>query len=116
MIHRTRCHLLLCIVHYRVNLALMKITNNPDVDLYSRRYPDAAGHLRRWRRKVLVAQWRTPHDVPPQIRRIGNRRLIFNISKNRYRLIAGVNYQLGTVRVLFFGTHAEYIKANREEV
>ena len=94
----------------------MKITNSPDVDRYTRRYPDAANHLRRWKRKVLDAQWRTPHDVPPQIRRVGNRRLIFNISKNRYRLIATVNYQLGTVRVRFFGTHAEYNEVNHREV
>ena len=50
------------------------------------------------------------------VRRIRNRRLIFNIKGNDYRVVAVVNYELGTLRIRFWGTHAEYDEIEAEEV
>ena len=89
----------------------MNIADDKKVDRFVRRHRDAATHIKRWKEKVLKARWNTPHEVPTQssgIRRIGNRRLIFNISKNKYRLVAEVDYTAGTLKVLFIGTHASY--------
>lgn len=97
----------------------MKIANYKVAERFARRHPDSANYLRQWRRKVLNAQWRTPHDVPTQssgIRRIGNRRLIFNIARNRYRLVAEVDYEAGALRILFIGRHASYDKIRAREV
>lgn len=35
-------------------------------------------------------------------------RVVFNISRNNYRLIVRVNYRAGVVEIRWFGTHAEY--------
>jgi mRNA interferase HigB len=56
------------------------------------------------------ANWRTPAEmkiVYPNADLVG-RRTVFNISGNKYRLIARVNYQTQRVFVLYILTHAEY--------
>ena len=65
------------------------------------------------------ARWSTPHDAQREmsgVTPIGGRRLIFNIKGNNYRLVALVNYQLGTVKIRFFGSHAEYDDIEATEV
>jgi mRNA interferase HigB len=41
---------------------------------------------------------------------------VFDIGGNRYRLIVRINFAAGVVRVLWFGTHADYDKIKVEEV
>jgi mRNA interferase HigB len=42
--------------------------------------------------------------------------VVFNIAGNKFRLIAGVNYDAGIVFIKFIGTHAEYDKVDAEKV
>lgn len=44
------------------------------------------------------------------------RRVVFNIKANDYRLIALVEYKNGVVMIRFFGSHEEYDKVNAETV
>lgn len=46
-----------------------------------------------------------------------NRRVVFNLKGNDYRLIVAVAYNVGFVYVKFVGTHAEYdaVDANTVE-
>ena len=97
----------------------MDIVNVEVVDRFARRHRDVAQRLEDWKEQVTNARWSTPHDAEREMsgaRRIGNRRLIFNIKGNNYRLVASVNYQLGTVRVRFLGTHAAYDDIRAREV
>ena len=101
------------------SLALVRITNISEVEKFARHHSDAAKHIRRWRDRVLDARWESPHDLDREmtgVRRIRNRRLIFKIKGNDYRVVAVVNYELGTLRIRFWGTHAEYDKIEAEEV
>lgn len=45
-----------------------------------------------------------------------NRRVVFNIKGNDYRLIVAVAYKLSVVYIKFIGTHAEYDKIDAETV
>lgn len=45
-----------------------------------------------------------------------NRRVVFNIKGNDYRLIVSIAYRLGIVYIKFIGTHAEYDKIDAETV
>ena len=79
-------------------------------------HADAAGALAAWRRTVLAAEWPNPAALrqtygsadPAVAVASGRRVVVFNIRGNRYRLVAGVDYQLGIVNVLRVMTHQEY--------
>lgn len=39
---------------------------------------------------------------------LGGGRVVFNISGNKYRLVARINYAAAVVDIRFFGTHRDY--------
>lgn len=45
-----------------------------------------------------------------------NRRVVFNIKSNDYRLIVAVAYRFGAVYIKFIGTHADYDAIDAETV
>lgn len=45
-----------------------------------------------------------------------NRRVVFNVKGNEYRLIVAVAYKIGVVYVKFVGTHAQYDAIDAETV
>jgi len=45
-----------------------------------------------------------------------NRRVVFNIKGNDYRLIVSVAHRFGAVYIKFIGTHAQYDAINAETI
>lgn len=83
------------------------------------RYPDAEHYLRTWYRDAKMSDWKSPNDI----RRVyatasvvGNKRVVFNIRGNNYRLVAAVNFGLKIVYIRFIGTHKEYDKIDAATV
>ena len=73
--------------------------------------PRAEQPLKAWYVIAAKADWSSPTDVKMAYGNasiVGNDRVVFNISGNRYRLIVRFDYthRIGFVR--FVGTHAEY--------
>ena len=86
---------------------------------FSDRHSQAKSGLDAWYHEVKRIAWRSPSDVGrlyPKARIVGKDRVIFNIAKNRYRLVVKVNYATGTVFIRFVGTHKKYDRINVEEV
>ncbi|GAB4247945.1 MAG: type II toxin-antitoxin system HigB family toxin [Ekhidna sp.] len=82
-------------------------------------HPETETGLKVWIQKVKKANWEKPNDVLETFthaRPIGNSRVVFNISKNDYRLVVQVNYERQSVFICFIGTHAEYDKVDAETV
>lgn len=78
---------------------------------YWEAHPDAEPHLLAWVAEARAAEWQTPHDVKQQFHNasvIGNRRIVFNIRGNHYRLIVACAFRFGALYVKFVGTHAQY--------
>jgi mRNA interferase HigB len=76
------------------------------------KHPDARASLESWYAVVRKANWKTPAELKriyPSADFVG-RRTVFNISGNKYRLIARVNFQTQRIFVLYILTHAEYDK------
>jgi mRNA interferase HigB len=76
-------------------------------------YPDAEQPLKYWFEKIKNAEYQNPNEVimdNPKSDTIGNGRIIFNITHNKYRLIALFRYKIQTVYIRFIGTHKEYDK------
>jgi mRNA interferase HigB len=64
--------------------------------------------------------WKQPGDIKGQFRNasiLKNRRVVFNIKGNDYRLVVAVAYRFGAVYIKFVGTHEQYdaIDANTVE-
>ena len=84
-----------------------------------KKYPDALEPLSAWIAVVSRAQWSQPADVKAQYQNasiLKNRRAVFNIKGNDYRLIVAVAYQLGIVYIKFVGTHKQYDAVDAETV
>lgn len=83
------------------------------------RYPDAEQPLKAWYAEATTATWTQPADIKAQYRSpsvLKNRRVVFNIKGNDYRLIVAVAYKLQVVYVKFVGTHKEYDALDAETI
>ncbi|MFW8564842.1 type II toxin-antitoxin system HigB family toxin [Orrella sp. 11846] len=83
------------------------------------RHPAAEQPLKSWYKEALAANWEQPADIKAQYRNasiLKNRRVVFNIKGNDYRLIVAVAYRLQVVYVKFVGTHKEYDAIDAETV
>jgi mRNA interferase HigB len=73
--------------------------------------PNSEQHLKAWVDEVKQAQWLQPADIKGKYRSasvLKNRRIVFNIKGNDYRLIVAVAYKFGAVYIKFIGTHQQY--------
>lgn len=83
------------------------------------RYPDTENPLRAWYAEATKATWTQPSDIKAQFRSasvLKNRRVVFNIKGNDYRLIVAISYKLEIVYVKFIGTHEEYDEVDAETI
>ncbi|CCN22792.1 type II toxin-antitoxin system HigB family toxin [Bordetella bronchiseptica] len=81
--------------------------------------PAAEQPLKAWVDEASKARWAQPADIKAQYRSasiLKNRRVVFNIKGNDYRLIVAVAFKLGIVYVKFVGTHVEYDRVDAETV
>lgn len=81
--------------------------------------PDAEQPLKSWVDEVKKAAWNQPADIKDQYRNasiLENRRVVFNIKGNDYRLVVSVAYRYQAVHVKFIGTHADYDAIDAETV
>ena len=80
---------------------------------------DAEQPLKAWFAEATPAKWKSPSDIKAKYGSasfVADRRVIFNICGNKYRLVVHVNYEIGVVLVKFVGTHAEYDQINAATV
>lgn len=83
------------------------------------KHPDAEQALKSWADEARKATWEQPSEIKAQFRSASipkNRRVVFNIKSNDYRLVVSVAYQFQAVYVKFIGTHKEYDAIDAETV
>ena len=83
------------------------------------KHPAAREPLSAWVSVATKANWSQPADVKAQYQNasiLKNRRVVFNIKGNDYRLIVAIAYSLGIVYVKFIGTHKQYDAIDAETV
>ncbi len=82
-------------------------------------HPAAEQPIKAWVDEAIKAAWSQPADIKAHYRSVSvlkNRRVVFNIKGNDYRLIVAIAYKLGIVYIKFIGTHAEYDQIDAETV
>lgn len=83
------------------------------------RHPDSEQHLKAWVDEVRKANWVQPAEIKEKYRSasiLKNRRVVFNIKGNDFRLIVAVAYRFQAVYIKFIGTHEQYDAVDAETV
>lgn len=78
-------------------------------------YPKAKQSLLAWHEEALSAEWNNPNELKSQFQSasiISDKRVIFNIHGNSFRLIVDIELRLKIVFIVWFGTHQEYDRIN----
>lgn len=91
----------------------MKVVGLERLARFSARHANAKRALDFWLLVVGRERWRNPHDIKARYSSadfLSANRVIFNIKGNHYRLVTGINYEIGAVAIEWVGTHAEYDK------
>lgn len=88
----------------------MELIGRDTLQSFARKHPDAGTSLRAWAQAIEANQFRHLIDLRKTFGSADpvSPHTIFNISGNKYRLIALVNYALQAVVVEHVLTHAEY--------
>lgn len=89
----------------------MRVHALKTLNLFGAKYPDAEPNLRNWYGKIEGKSYETTQEIVTQFKGadyVGNERMVFNIARNKYRLIAAFNYDYQICFVKFVGTHEEY--------
>ena len=82
------------------------------VDYYMKN-PDVKTALEDWYNKTKEAKWNNFAEVKNtfnSVDLVGNKRYVFNIKGNSYRLVVIILFVPKYVYIRFIGTHAEYDK------
>ena len=99
---------------------IMQVVALRTVRQFWEKHPQAETPIRVWYAAASKADWKSPDDVKRQfgatIDFVGDNRIIFDPSGNKYRLIVHVSYTYKRVLVKFVGTHAEYDRIKAEIV
>lgn len=69
--------------------------------------------LKSWCQEVKNISWESPNELKEQYRNasiLTNKRAVFNIKDNSYRLIVDIEYRLKIIFVVWVGIHKEYDK------
>ena len=93
----------------------MKISGAIIIEEFCRKHTDTVDAMAKWVDFVSKATWKNHNDLKmdyPTADYVGNKRYVFNIKGNHYRLIVAVVFIADIVDIRFIGTHAEYDKIN----
>ena len=86
---------------------------------YWEKFSFAKESLLSWHEESVTADWNNHNELKVQYRNasiISNKRVVFNIHGNNYRLIVDMEYHLKIVFIVWFGTHKQYDKINAKKV
>ena len=75
-------------------------------------YPDAETGLKTWFTKIRKTEYKAPAEVIRDFKGADyvNGFIVFNIAKNKYRLVVALRYDTQICYIHFIGTHHEYDK------
>lgn len=91
----------------------MKLLRYEMIFNFCKKHPESRKALNRWAEIVENAEWKSHNDLKGDFLSadyVGNNRYVFNISGNKFRLVAVVVFFDGRAIIRFIGTHSEYDK------
>lgn len=97
----------------------MRIVAKKTIVAFYTWHADAKVALEDWYEKVESAEWESFAQLRMSFAsadHVGNKRIVFNIRGNEYRLVAIVLFKVKMVYVRFIGTHQDYDKLSEEQI
>ncbi len=97
----------------------MRIVAQKTIVAFYTKHADAKVALEDWYEKVESAEWESFAQLRMSFAsadHVGNKRIVFNIRGNEYRLVAIVLFKVKMVYVRFIGTHQDYDKLSEEQI
>lgn len=93
----------------------MRVISKTTLKKFWEEYPDAETGLLNWYNKITNNDkiYEKPSDIIQEFYKsdyVGNGRIVFDINRNKYRLIVLFIYQTQICYVRFVGTHKQYDK------
>lgn len=91
----------------------MRIVTKKAIVDFDTIHPQAKTALEEWYKKTEKADWASFSDMKNtfnSVDSVGNKRFVFNIKGNDFRLVVIIIFHPKTVYIRFVGTHAEYDK------
>lgn len=89
----------------------MKVVGRKHLDSFARQHADIRTQIDDWLCEVNEAEWQSPNDIKDRYSSasfLADRRVIFNLKGNKYRLDTKISFKNQIVLVVRIGTHAEY--------
>ena len=86
---------------------------------YWEEHPQAKQALLAWYEEASSVVWDSPNQLKEQYRSasiLNEKRVVFNIRGNTFRLIVDIEYRLKIVLIVWFGTHSDYDKIDAKKV
>lgn len=86
---------------------------------YLEEFPPAEQSLLSWYEEAALANWNNPNELKAQYKNasiLTDKRVIFNIHGNSFRLIVDIEYRLKIIFIVWFGTHKQYDKIDAKKV
>ncbi|MGN6510476.1 MAG: type II toxin-antitoxin system HigB family toxin [Chitinophaga sp.] len=82
-------------------------------------FPKAEQALLSWYEETEAANWNNPHELKAHYRNasvLTDKRVVFNIHGNGFRLIVDIEYRLKIVFIVWFGTQPQNYKIDAKKV
>lgn len=86
---------------------------------YITEFHQAEQALLSWHEEAVLALWNNPNELKAQYRNasiLNEKRVVFNIHGNAYRLIVDIEYRLKIIFIVWFGTYKQYDKINAKTI
>ncbi len=97
----------------------MRIIAVKTLRIYAKKKKEAEQSLLSWYKECSNAHWKSNNELKLQFGNasvISNKRVVFNIHGNTYRLVVDIEYYLQIIFIVWIGTHKEYDKIDAKKV
>lgn len=82
-------------------------------------HEDSKVALERWYHAAEEADWHNFAEMKQDfgsVDSVGNQHYVFNIGRNKYRMVVVVKFVMGYIFIRFVGTHQEYDKIDAKSI
>jgi mRNA interferase HigB len=97
----------------------MRVISTRTLKQFLENFPLASKAILSWYEEAEKAEWKTPNELKQQYKNVSilsDKRVVFNIYGNSFRLIVDIEYRLKIVFVIWFGTHKQYDKIDSKTI